>query len=196
MGQRYPARRTGVDYDGPTASEIWTRPGEARRTGTSCPGRCHRVASHREPDDWEIALVETLPRRTRRSARKAELESRQAGWARRRSAGQTRPDKGGLDKCRPAKGWPRRLDSCKAWTTGVALARRPRPGHIPPAGNAKLEDAARAYLLTATKMRSGCCANCRLNHPTPPRSKSFWASVCTGWAGGPSQCATCWPTMS
>ena len=81
------------------------------------------------------------PQRSESGARVA------AGWGGPGKGGpvKARPGKAGPNKCGPATGWPRRLDSAK---------RGPRalPSHAGPdrdaplhAGNAKLEDAARAY---------------------------------------------------
>ena len=140
-----------LSYDGPTASEIWTGARGGPQDGHAAPRPMPPVASHPEPDDWEIAFVETLPRPSRRNAQKAELEPRRArvGQARvgRSKVGQT---KVGQTKVGPANVGQTKVGHAAA--TPAKRGPRALPSHAGPdrdtplhAGNAKLEDAARAY---------------------------------------------------
>lgn len=129
-----------LSYDGPSASEIWSRaresaPGRGRngagpvveRTSDFAGGRERPRASRPEPDEWEIALVETLPAPARRD------EPRTTGRRAHATAGRdaSRTARTG----RTARPAPRGVPS-------PTVTSRDEPG---PVGNAKLEDATRAY---------------------------------------------------
>jgi tetratricopeptide (TPR) repeat protein len=118
-----------LSYDGPTASEIWTRAREGERDRQARP--MPPTASRPEPDDWEIALVESLPRPTRRNAQKVGLESRRPKAERPKAE-------------RPKADWPGSVPAKRGYRAvpSHAAPDRDAPVH---AGNAKLEDATRAY---------------------------------------------------
>jgi hypothetical protein len=135
-----------LSYDGPSASEIWSRARESaqghgrngagpavERTSDFAGGRERSRVSRPEADEWEIALVETRPAPARRDESKP--------------TGRRAPATAGRDASRTAR--PARMDR-----TGRTA--RPAPRGVPsptvdsrdepgPAGNAKLEDATRAY---------------------------------------------------
>ena len=130
-----------LSYDGPSASEIWTRaresaqPGRGRngegktgeRSSDFAGGHDRLQAPRPKPDEWEIALVETLPAPSRRD------ESKPTG---RRAHATPRRDAPGTARTpRTARPAPNRASS-------PAFGSRDEPGQ---AGNAKLEDATRAY---------------------------------------------------
>ena len=111
-----------LSYDGPSASEIWTRAREGARDGQAGSEYARTAGTRPEPEEWEIALVEKLPPPARRNA-----------W----SAGgrSPRPTTSGGAPVSTKRG-SRALSS-------PAVADR---DFLPQAaGNAKLEDAARAY---------------------------------------------------
>ena len=109
-----------LSYDGPTASEIWTRAREGVEGSPNRAGDGRPAVSRPEPDDWEIELVETLPPPARRNPRKAGSENPRAKVRR--------------DTPTTSKRGPRALPPTAA------------PERDPvPATNAKLEDATRAY---------------------------------------------------
>jgi tetratricopeptide (TPR) repeat protein len=109
------------------------------------------ATSRPEPDDWEIALVESLPRPTRRSAQKADLESRRP-WVDRPKSDRPkvgRPKSDGLKVSRPKPNGP---NGDATASTPAKRGSRAVPSPAGPdrdaalhAGNAKLEDATRAY---------------------------------------------------
>ena len=96
-----------LSYDGPSASEIWSRaresaPGRGRngagpvveRTSDFASGRERPRASRPEPDEWEIALVETVPAPARRDEPRTTGRRRPCHrWARRIQDGQDGQDR-------------------------------------------------------------------------------------------------------
>jgi tetratricopeptide (TPR) repeat protein len=110
-----------LSYDGPSASEIWTRARDAGRDGQAGNEYARTAGTRPEPEDWEIALVEKLPPPARRNAR----------------SGGNRSSRVTASRGTPVstKRGPRELSS-------PAVADRDLPQV---AGNAKLEDATRAY---------------------------------------------------
>jgi tetratricopeptide (TPR) repeat protein len=110
-----------ISYDGPSASEIWTRAREGAGTNQAPAGRVRPEEHRPEPEDWEIALVEKLSPPVRRKAQS--------------SASRPRRAKASEDAPRAPNRSPR----------GVASPTVPSRDTLLQTGNAKLEDAARAY---------------------------------------------------